>query len=514
MQPAALNRLREDLLRSSYTAEQFEAFVAADARDALRRGIVFPAQRELADREHAGQIDAATLTLMRLFALGLDVSRTEASEAFSSLGLEGAETLGLVSTGRNDSTVRAAVSLTPFGSWFILSDLDDHLRQAEARPDHVMGVGGATRSLIEAIPHHAVASALEIGTGCGVVALIVAQHADQVVATDVSERAIMFARANAVLNEVENIEVRLGDLFDPVAGETFDLVVTNPPFVISPQHTDAEKQFVYRSSNEPGDRLLRRLLAEVPAVLNEGACLVTLANWEFVWGSEDGEQALASLVPEAGDTCSAWLIERGRQTPLEYASLWLRDGGLREHETRYHTRLSEWIADLTSRNVSRVCFGYVMLRKVASGERAFVHAERVAGQLGGETHFGSAWSAAFAEHAAATQLSDDALLDKHYSLCDGVEEVRTLVPGTEEITSISFVLRDGIERFESVDTFTSAMLGACDGDLTLGEIAGALAELLDVATDDARLEAARVARDFIARGLLEDSAPQHQLELT
>ncbi|MDA3145852.1 methyltransferase [Leucobacter sp. UCMA 4100] len=230
MQPAALNRLREDLLRSSYTAEQFEAFVAADARDALRRGIVFPAQRELADREHAGQIDAATLTLMRLFALGLDVSRTEASEAFSSLGLEGAETLGLVSTGRNDSTVRAAVSLTPFGSWFILSDLDDHLRQAEARPDHVMGVGGATRSLIEAIPHHAVASALEIGTGCGVVALIVAQHADQVVATDVSERAIMFARANAVLNEVENIEVRLGDLFDPVAGETFDLVVTNPPF--------------------------------------------------------------------------------------------------------------------------------------------------------------------------------------------------------------------------------------------------------------------------------------------
>lgn len=514
MHPAVLSCLREDLLRSSYTTEQFEAFVAADAREALRRGVVFPAQRELADRERAGQIDAATLALMRLFALGLEISKREAADAFTSLGLEGAEALGLVRTANDDSTVRAALSLTPFGSWFILSDLDDHLRHAEARPDHVMGVGGATRSLIEAIPQHRVARALEIGTGCGVVALTVAQHADQVVATDVSERAIMFARANALLNGIDNVEVRHGDLFDPVAGETFDLVVTNPPFVISPQQDDAARQFVYRSSNEPGDRLLRRLLAEVPAVLNDGACLVTLANWEFVWGGADGEQALTSLVPAAGNTCSAWLIERGRQTPLEYASLWLRDGGLREHEARYQARLAEWIADLASRNVSRVCFGYVMLRKVHSGESAFVHVERVAGQLGGTKHFGSAWSEAFTEHGAATQLTDEVLLDMRYTLSAGVEEVRTLVPGTEQITSISFVLRDGIERFESVDTFTSAMLGACDGDLTLGEIAGALAELLGITVADSREEAARVARDFIARGLLESVEARHQLELS
>jgi HemK-related putative methylase len=83
---------------------------------------------------------------------------------------------------------------------------------------------------------------LDVGTGSGVCALFAARHKAQVVAVDVSPAAVRCARLNAALNQLEDrIDVRLGDLFEPVAGQRFDLVLFNPPFLVGApkDHRDA-----------------------------------------------------------------------------------------------------------------------------------------------------------------------------------------------------------------------------------------------------------------------------------
>lgn len=72
---------------------------------------------------------------------------------------------------------------------------------------------------------------LEIGTGTGLVALVASKKASKVVATDINPHAIECARTNTLLNGVENMEIRQGDLFQPVFGEKFDLVLFNTPYL-------------------------------------------------------------------------------------------------------------------------------------------------------------------------------------------------------------------------------------------------------------------------------------------
>jgi len=83
------------------------------------------------------------------------------------------------------------------------------------------------------------AEVLDMGTGSGVCAVFAAQHARRVLAVDINPAAVRCARVNALLNDVEHkIEVRHGDLFEPVHGEQFDLILFNPPFVRgAPQDT-------------------------------------------------------------------------------------------------------------------------------------------------------------------------------------------------------------------------------------------------------------------------------------
>src|SRR5690606_7683158 len=121
------------------------------------------------------------------------------------------------------------------GEWWIVSDLSELATGAPLREDHVLGVGGASSTLSGLTIGSAVRSVLDLGTGCGIQAMHAARHADRVVATDISARALEIARLNAELNGIRNIEFRPGSLFEPVAGERFDRVVSNPPFVITPR---------------------------------------------------------------------------------------------------------------------------------------------------------------------------------------------------------------------------------------------------------------------------------------
>jgi HemK-related putative methylase len=86
------------------------------------------------------------------------------------------------------------------------------------------------------------AEVLDMGTGSGVCAVFAARHARKVVAVDINAAAVRCARINAILNRLEDkIEVRHGDLFEPVAGRRFDLILFNPPFLRGEPRNDRER---------------------------------------------------------------------------------------------------------------------------------------------------------------------------------------------------------------------------------------------------------------------------------
>jgi release factor glutamine methyltransferase len=115
---------------------------------------------------------------------------------------------------------------------------------------------------------------LDMGTGSGVCALFAARHAHRVVAVDINPAAARCAQINALMNQLQHrVEVRHGDLFAPVAGERFDLVLFNPPFVRAAPRDDRER--AWRSVDAA-----ERFAADLGAHLKpEGCALVLLSSY-------------------------------------------------------------------------------------------------------------------------------------------------------------------------------------------------------------------------------------------
>lgn len=150
---------------------------------------------------------------------------------------------------------------------------DDLTRGEEA----VMGAGATTASLIQAAwPSQRVRSVLDMGCGAGTAALLMAPEAERTVGADISERALALSRLNALFAGRTEVEFVQSDLFSGVAGQEFDLIVSQPPFVACPEDT-ASVTFLHGGAR--GDELALQLLAEVPAHLRAGGRAVLLVDW-------------------------------------------------------------------------------------------------------------------------------------------------------------------------------------------------------------------------------------------
>ena len=500
MDPALIERLRSDLLAADYSVVSVRSLLGEEADDARLRGVFAPARRSLAARG-AGRLGAGRLgTLVSALLLGSELTAAELDAAFPELGAAGCTALGLfAAVPTAPDAFRVALSLNPVElvdtespapvSWWILSDLDDQLRGGPAAPDHVMGVGGATRSLIAQLPPGATERALDLGTGCGIVALHLALRGP-VVATDLSARAIELARANAALNGVSGIDFRVGDLFAPVAGERFSLVASNPPFVVTPRG-GGEPAYVYRDGGLVGDALVARVIREGAAFLARGGTLLCLANWECPWGV-DGLERVRGWILEAASSLAAgslgagslgaWIMERDRVSPVRYAETWARDGGARPGDAEFERLVEAWLADFAARNIVAIGLGAIRIRRLEAPQ-PIVHAERAAGAF--DPAPGAALERAFAAGLAAAGMSDAEALAARWILDPAVVEEREHTPGEESPRAISLVTGSGIARRVTADTLLAAAVGACDGELSLGQIADALATILEVDADAA-----------------------------
>jgi release factor glutamine methyltransferase len=134
-------------------------------------------------------------------------------------------------------------------------------------PDDVQPPKAGSRFFCQHLTVRAGERVLEIGAGLGLAAVLAARAGAAVVATDVVPGAVASVRANAALNGVQ-IDARLGDCYEPVAGERFDLVCSNPPQMPTPPGADRDDAQAAADNGGPdGWALLDRIIAGAPAHL-------------------------------------------------------------------------------------------------------------------------------------------------------------------------------------------------------------------------------------------------------
>lgn len=476
-----VRRVRDAFLAAGYTTDGVLELLGPHAHAALARDETVPARRATAG-------GSPLETLVRLFLLQLPVPERQAGNA---LPLTPAIALGLLE--RDGADVRAALDVRPYGTtddqpgarWYVVSDLGTGL-DGVVRPlpeDHVLGVGAASMLLAQLTPRHAVLRALDVGTGSGVQVLHLAAHAGAVTATDISARALRLARLTARLSVVE-VELRSGSLYEPVARERFDLIVSNPPFVIGPgaRHT-------YRDSGLPGDELCRRLVASSEQVLDEDGMLVMLANWVHRAG-ESWQERVGSWLPAQVD---AWVVQRDVADPAAYVGTWLRDSG-EAGSPGYVDAYDTWLRALEADGVEAVGFGWVVLRTAGAGSaRVEEWPHPVEQPLGPYVHRlldAQAW---------LVGTRDEDLLAATLVLADDVVQEQVGAPGAADPELLLLRGTSGMRRVRRVDTEAAAAAGACDGTLPLGALLDAVATVL--AEDPAKVRARVLPQ---VRGLVED----------
>ena len=567
--------LRADLAQSGWGVESVEALLGPVAAAALQRELRAPAlrvvRRALAAGAGATRAGAASTSsdrpspatgatstssaanapqdsdvagykvavLTALFMLGEPVGAAALETALPRTGVAGALAIGLVvptQSASGEQRYAPAVDLRPHeaedahGSvrWWVASDLGELVTGQALAPDHVLGIGRAGLTLAALTPRKPVETALDLGVGCGIQTLYLLRHVRQVVATDISVRALEFTAFNVALAGVDSarVQLRQGNLLEPVAGQRFDLIVSNPPFVITPPSV-RQAGLPLMEYRDAGGPILPALVRGLEDHLNPDGVAVMLGNWEH----REGTSWRTSVNQWIGKSLDAWIIQREVQDPVEYAAMWLRDGGLTPERSgvAFENALAAWQEDFDSRQVSGVGMGYLVFHAPsvaatsgpggtalegqaapeepasdAAAPGAVVEPWRVLEEVptSGQGALGEHVAQVIAAHEALRGLDDAQVAALKLHTASGLSKEEALTP-TPVPTAPVIRQAEGFGRVIAVGMPEVALLSASDeGLLTVAQIAAAVASL--TSEDQAAVLADMVAatRTFAHAGMV------------
>lgn len=524
--------LRADLAQSGWGVESVEALLGPVAAAALQRELRAPALRVVRRALVAGAGAASTSSaanapqgsdvagykvavLTALFMLGEPVGADALETALPRTGVAGALAIGLVvptQSASGEQRYAPAVDLRPHeaedahGSvrWWVASDLGELVTGQALAPDHVLGIGRAGLTLAALTPRKPVETALDLGVGCGIQTLYLLRHVRQVVATDISTRALEFTAFNVALAGVDSarVQLRQGNLLEPVAGQRFDLIVSNPPFVITPPSV-RQAGLPLMEYRDAGGPILPALVRGLEDHLNPDGVAVMLGNWEH----REGTSWRTSVNQWIGKSLDAWIIQREVQDPVEYAAMWLRDGGLTPERSgvAFENALAAWQEDFDSRQVSGVGMGYLVFHAPSvAATGAVVEPWRVLEEVptSGQGALGEHVAQVIAAHEALRGLDDAQVAALKLHTASGLSKEEALTP-TPVPTAPVIRQAEGFGRVIAVGMPEVALLSASDeGLLTVAQIAAAVASL--TSEDPAAVLADMVAatRTFAHAGMV------------
>jgi methylase of polypeptide subunit release factors len=460
-QPDATKQLRSTLAQIGYTGEAIRAVLGEDAY-----------QSRTSDIEvHLRRLRKGTPleTAIKLFFLGCAVPERDVERALSPLGVAGLRDLGLVD-GNGD--VLANVRLVPHAELLLAGS-----RYADDEPDgtphdYVATVTAPSAILATLTVRRPVHTALDVGTGSGVQALWAARHSEHVVAVDVNQRALNIAAFNAQLNGVHNVEFRLGNMFEPVGDERFDLIVSNAPYVVSP-----DSRYAYRDGGLESDVFCERLVRGAIDHLAEGGFAQLLISWLRV--GDDWAERPREWV--SGSDCDSWLLLGAERDPVTHAALWNEE--LKRDPAAFGDTLDRWVTYLRRLDADAVIEGALILQR-NTGQHHWFRADRI--PAGKPEPAANHIARVFQNQRLLVDLDDTALLDQRLRLAESTrieQELHSRDAGYV-VDTMTLVLDEGLGFRAGMDQRTAALVPFLDATRTLAAAIEAAADTLGLGSDD------------------------------
>ena len=421
--------------------------------------------------------------LLRLFLLGVPVTRVRLGDLVGAQLQARLAGAGLLV--QDGEVVHGAARLVPHDELLIASD---HAGAAEAHADHVPGVHRPSVALAHLTVRGEGEHALDLCTGNGIQAILLAAHAERVVATDVNARALAYAAFNAALNGAGNVETRLGSFFEPVEGEQFDLVVANPPYVVSP-----ESAYLFRDGGMSGDAVSEHVVRAAPAALAPGGFASVLIAWAL--DPEDPAERPRTWLEGSG--CDAFLLHTSTDDPIETATVWNRD--LVDRPDAYAEALDRWLAYYRELGIEHLGYACLVLRKRGDGREGWLVAQQL--PRAALRPAGRHVRRLFETHDRLSEMdSDSVFLDQRLRVVDDavVTQETRFDGGRWHAESLTLRLETGLPFSAELDPPTARLIRALDGSATLSE---ALTAAVD--SDATRETGLSLARRMLEIGFLE-----------
>ena len=471
---SSLGRLRDVLAQAGY--DGVEQTVTDHGELTLAEGLATLRLRPDADER--------LLVLARLFLAGETVAQEQAASALRPVSL--AELPGLVSG--DGGGVRALARIEPFEGMLVASDA------SYRGDDTVLGIGAATRMLRAVTIRRHSTAALDLCTGSGAVALANAEQAEVVVGTDLNARALELASVNAALNRLDSVEWRLGDLFEPVEGERFDLITANPPFVVSPV-----QEFLFRDGGSDDDGLSQTVVTGAAARLTEGGFAHVICNWVVADENRWSERPREWL---RGSGCDALLLRYRSETPRAYAFRWCLTPGRTPAEAA--EAAAPWLEYYRRRGIEHLVTGVIVIRR--RGGVNWIHEDelvRPPGVRAGE-HVGRL----FAGQDVLASLPDErALLNLRLSPTPGVRLVERR-QASGELERARLGSDDGLGLLARLPLSCVPVVARLDGTRTvLAALEAAVPEAAGGAADKLFDDCVPTIAELLGRGWLESLSP-------
>jgi len=450
--------------------------VPADAIERIRAWLIDTGYAESATlaltrgtpEDEAAAKTASELPAVQLLLYGSALALKEAKKLFTAKDLKTWIDAGLLA--KDKSRVRPLVRISPYRKLFVLSDCDWRAT-ASTSPNAVMGVTGSSTWLADFTIRRDCDCTLDLGTGTGVQAMLAAKHSKQVVATDINPRALEFARFNAALNGIENIEFVEGDMFEAVAGRTFDLIVSNPPFVVTPA-----TGCLYRDNPMDADEFVKQIIQTAPSFLNDGGYAQILCDW-IQQTDESWKNRLFGWLKPTGCDVS---IARGKSfSPAEYARQLLAG-----YDSSNGKKLfGEWMSYYEERAIVAIDNGLITMRR-SDREPNWLRIDTKLPRIfpdAGTQVARCFWLQDFLAHVPGPELLNEILY-----LSPSVELTQTSKPTITgwKLRSCQLTMTRGIGYAVKLDPAIARVVTACNGRAQLGQLLQAMAiadgESLDV----------------------------------
>lgn len=425
--------------------------------------------------------------LVRLFWFGEAASSYEVSSALPRQIVEGLLRCRLAE--READVFVPSCMLVHFGK--LLLACDSVRRAQDEMPDLVLGVNTLTKLLANSLIHVPDATVLDVGTGCGTLAMVVSRSARSVMATDINPRALAFTAFNSALNGIANVQTSVGDRFEAVGDQQFDLIACNPPFFITPK-----PRLLYTETPNELDSFVESLARTAPRFLKDGGFFQMLCEWVEFQGDSWRNRLMRWF---EGSSCDALILKAYEMSPADY-TLTRAGEAASLHGEASEQMLVEHAEYFTQRRVGKIFGGLLTLRR-RTGKNWFLCEDM--DELPNDS-IGGLLMNRFAIEDILSSNTDSELVTLKPRLCG---DVRLVQESTQENQSwkpkrIFLERRTGLVRRLAFDRTVADLIVQFDGTRPLDRLVAELAKRSKVPREQAFDNGVRLVRKLSSLGLI------------